>query len=121
MKLDLAYDGTTYTYDTEQMSLAEAFTVKTITGDRPGAFTTALLEMDPHAILAALLLARRRAGDVLAADDIDREKVDVIGFAAAARQTIDAEVMALTAKPATTKPAVKRTAKPTASTAGPDD
>lgn len=109
MKLDLAYDGTTYTYDTEQMSLAEAFTVKTITGSRPGEFTTAILELDPHAILAALLLARRRAGDVLAADDIDRDKVDVIGFATGLTDTITAQVAALAAEPAKPRRAAKTT------------
>ncbi len=94
MNLDIAYDGKTYTYDTEKMSLAEAFTVKTITEMRPSQFTTAILELDPHAILAALLLARRRAGDVLAADDIDRDRVDVIGFATSMTESITAQLAA---------------------------
>lgn len=107
MKLDIGYEDKTYTYDTEQLSLAEAFTVKTITGSRPGEFTTAILELDPHAILAALLLARRRAGDVLAADDIDRDKVDVIGFASSLTDSLNAQVAALTAEPAKPKRATK--------------
>lgn len=91
MKLDLTYDGKPYVFDTDQLSLAEAFTVKTITGQRPGEFVNAIFELDPHAWLAMIVLARRRAGEACIAKDIDQDKVDMVALGEVMIETLTAK------------------------------
>lgn len=90
MIIDVAYAGTTYPFDTEALTLAEAFTVKAICGLAGGAFVAAIFEVDPHAWLAMVVLARRRAGETVTAEDVDHDKLDLMTTAAAALATVQA-------------------------------
>lgn len=92
MKLDLTYDDKPYQFDTDVLSLADAFTVKTITGQRPGEFVNAIFELDPHAWLAMIVLARRRAGEACLAKDINQDKIDLVGQAEALVASLGKEV-----------------------------
>lgn len=93
MKINVTYDGTAYPFDFADMTLPEAFTVKAVAHIDMGPFQQAVFDFNPHAVLALVVLALRRAGQPTAAKDVDQEKVDVQALAeslgagiAAARQ-----------------------------------
>jgi hypothetical protein len=81
VKLDVIYDGKTYVYDTDTLTLGEAFSVKAICGLNAGDFATAIFDIHPGAWLAMIVLARRRAGEAVLAEHIDQDKVDVAALA----------------------------------------
>ncbi len=92
MKLNLPYEGTVYVFDTDVLSLAEAFTVKAVSGLRAGAFLAAVFDLDPGAWLAMLVLAKRRAGEAVLAEEIDQDKVDLVAVAEAVVDALATDV-----------------------------
>ena len=82
MKFDLHYDGETYPYETDELTLAEAMSVKVISGFSAGQFVSAIFAIEPRAWLAMYVLALRRAGKRdTNAEDIDQDKIDVLATA----------------------------------------
>lgn len=97
MKIDVTYDGTAYPFDFSDISLPESFTVKSVAHLNLGQFQTEVFDSNPFAVLALVVLALRRAGQVVVAKDIDQEKVDIHALAQSLSDGIDAARAALTA------------------------
>jgi hypothetical protein len=78
VKWQIPYDGRTWEFDDGRITASEARTQKRLTdGLMPTAADSARLALDPDAWVAALVIARRRAGlsaeDAVAVDDAQLE------------------------------------------------
>ncbi len=94
MKFDVTYQGEAYPYDTDQLTLAELFTVKAITGLSGAKYNDALFEMEPAAVLAMVVLAVRRGGKPVLADDIAQDEVDLGALAMSMLGAVEAALKA---------------------------
>lgn len=74
MIFTFTYGDQKYEWDDDKMSLGEARYVKQVTGMVGSDFYEAARKLDPDAIMAILVLARRRAGETSASlEDFDME------------------------------------------------
>lgn len=77
MKVDVVYDGSSYPVGFDDISLAEAFRIKELTGLPLAKFQPAIFDFDPDAVLALVALALGRGGKHVKVKDIDHAKVDL--------------------------------------------
>lgn len=71
MKFLFKYEDAAYTFDDEKMSLGEARFVRTVTGYTGAEFFEQARKLDPDAIMAILVMAKRRAGEEAKMEDFD--------------------------------------------------
>lgn len=100
MKWLIPYAGKVWTYDDSKLTAAEARVQKRITnGQLPAQADQARMQLDPEAWVAALVIARRRAG--LTADvalDVDADDVDLMDAVELTMKDLQAQAAAAEAE-----------------------
>jgi len=101
MKWLIPYAGKVWTYDDSKLTASEARVQKRITdGQLPAQADQARMQLDPEAWVAALVIARRRAG--LAADvalDVDADEVDLMDAMELTTKDLQAQAAEAKAEP----------------------
>lgn len=93
MKWVLPYQGRNWVFDDSRITASEARLQKRITGGAtPATAGAARFELDPDAFVAALAIARRRAGlDLAEAVAIDDDDFDLTAIVEATEAAVKAE------------------------------
>lgn len=118
MKWILPYAGQDWVFDDSRITASEARLQKRLCGGAtPSVAAASRFELDPDAIVAALVIARRRAG--LPVDEaivVDDDDLDLTAVADATAEAAKGGTVAEPAEPeADEEPAPKRTRKSVAS------
>jgi hypothetical protein len=99
MKWQIPYEGKTWEFDDERLTASEARIQKRLTdGMTPVRAEAARMEGDPDVLIAALVIARVRAGvDREEALVVNDELVDLVAITDATNAALDAEISKLDA------------------------